>query len=163
MTIQTCATCGRGITAGTEQWAGSWRDDEGYTGRGGHSHNPIAPPVMYSDEWVTQQVAKGGGFGRAAGYLGQVADPEIRRALDTEGNIQANMIGGRYADAVHSVVQAYLSTGKVPDTYTRRNREIIEDERRERAARNRAMAETGVDMDGILGPVVSPLSRFYTR
>jgi hypothetical protein len=86
----------------------------------------------YTDAKLAEEVAFGGGYGRAASYLLTV-DEGIRSAIVTEAHIRSNVIGERYADAVWSVVDGVKRSGTAyPFSYTETNRAMLA---RERAAR----------------------------
>ncbi len=72
----------------------------------------VTVELPYSDEAMQAKVAMGGGWGRAAGYLLQLTDQNEREAVDSEAHTAANMLGGRYADHVYSIVQSFKRGNK---------------------------------------------------
>jgi hypothetical protein len=86
----------------------------------------------YTDAALTESAAQtiGGSFGnkptgyaRAAGYLLTVPE-EVRSQVASEARIRSNVIGGRYADQVHTVVTNWLA-GRQGFPYLEANRAML--------------------------------------
>jgi hypothetical protein len=88
------------------------------------------PAAIYTDARIAKMLADPTMRGdyRAAGYLVKVADPAARDAIVDEATAQANMIGGRWADAVELQVTRWLA-GNFTARYTSVNSKIIASER----------------------------------
>jgi hypothetical protein len=80
-----------------------------------------------TDAGLNEEIARGGGYGRAAGYLIQLPEGQ-REAAYSEGTIQANMSGDRMASGVYTVVRRFLS-GDTSTPLTDWNREMCAKER----------------------------------
>lgn len=79
-----------------------------------------------------QQQGTNKGAARAAGYLLTIPE-EFRERANSDGTIQANMSGLRYADGVDAAV-ARVQAGNTSFWYIGENRRIIEQERTARDA-----------------------------
>jgi hypothetical protein len=94
--------------------------------------DPQAPaqaiPTHLTDEALKATQKKGGGWGRAAGYLLELPVAQ-REAAETEGTIFGNVSPGwRYADAIRHTVQKF-QRGNTATPLTDWNRDGLERER----------------------------------